>query len=330
MTEVTPGIHRLKLPIPMADSTLAHVNAYLIRGSSGFLLIDGGWNTNEAFASLQEQMAVIGAGIKDISQIVVTHIHPDHYGQAGRLKHLSGAKIAIHEIESGFIEPRYVHMENLLEQTSRLLSSNGVPPGELASIRDATLGLEQHVIPVKPDITLHGGETISTGIFSFHVLWTPGHSAGHICLYEPEKKVLISGDHILPRITSNVSRHPQSGENPLVRYLNSLQDIKKLEVELVLPGHEDPFTGLKPRIDELIRHHETRSREILTSFRSAPKTAYQIAVKSSWGEWHRWQDIPAFHKRLALFETLAHLEMMTVDGRLGRLTKDSIIYYRQN
>ncbi len=329
MTEVSPYIHWLKLPIPMADYSETHVNAYLVEGGDGFLLVDGGWNTDESFDSLQKQLAEIGVGIKDISQIVVTHIHPDHYGQAGRLRRLSGARIAIHEIESGFIDSRYIHMENLLEQSARIMGVHGMPPEELANIRDASVDMVQHVVPVQPDVTLRGGETITTGRFTFQVIWTPGHSAGHICLYEPEKKVLISGDHVLPKITPNISRHPQSGENPLGSYLDSLKDLKKLDVALVLPGHEFPFTEFKPRIDELIQHHEARNREILATLKGEPKTAYEIVQEITWGVAESWQEMPPFHQRLALFETLAHLELMTVSGQLKELSKNGIIYYRQ-
>ena len=329
MTEVTPGIHWLKLPITIRDTSLTHVNAYLVQGDDGYLLVDAGWNTSEAFDSLQKQLAEIGAEIKDISQIVVTHIHPDHYGLVGRLKQLSNAKFALHDVEKGFIASRYINTDKLLEQTARWLNINGVPPDELTHIRDATVGLEQFVAPAYPDVTLHGDETISTGMFTFQVLWTPGHSAGHICLYEPEKKVLISGDHVLPKITPNISRHPQSTENPLGRYLNSLKDLKKLDVALVLPGHESPFVGLKPRIDELIQHHEQRNLEILATTKGEPKTAYQIVKELTWGGGTGWQDMPFFHKRLAIFETLAHLELMTINGQTGKLSRDSIIYYRQ-
>ena len=329
MTEVTPGIHWLKLPITIRDTSLTHVNAYLVQGDDGYLLVDAGWNTSEVFDSLQKQLAEIGAEIKDISQIVVTHIHPDHYGLAGRIKQLANAKLALHDVEKGLIASRYINTNKLLEQIARWLDINGVPPDELPHIRDATLGLEQFVTPAYPDVTLHGGETISTGMFTFQVLWTPGHSAGHICLYEPEKKVLISGDHILPKITSNISRHPQSGENPLGRYLNSLNSLKQLDIELILPGHESPFAELEPRIDELIQHHEQRNLEILATTKGEPKTAYQIVKELTWGGGTGWQDMPFFHKRLAIFETLAHLELMTINGQTGKLSRDSIIYYRQ-
>ncbi len=330
MTEVTPGIHWLKLPISLPDVTLPHVNAYLVRGDHGYLLIDTGWNTDESLAYLQEQLAQIGADIKDISRIVVTHIHPDHYGLAGRLKQLAGTELSLHGIEKELIESRYINMDDLLEQTSSWLVNNGVPLAKLADIRNATLGLEQFVAPVYPDITLRGGEIITTSVFRFQVLWTPGHSPGHICLYEPDEKVLISGDHILPTITPNVSLHPQSTNNPLGNYLISLHELKKLDAGLILPGHENPFTQLRPRIEEIINHHEARNREILATIKGKADTAYQIAMELTWGENADWHDLPLFHRRLAISETLAHLELMTIKGQIARFSEDGIIYYRQN
>ena len=128
MTEIMPGIHQLKLPMTMPGSTLGHVNNYLIQGDNGYLLVDTTVNTDEALDSLLKQLAEIGTDIKDISQILVTHIHPDHYGMAGRIKQLSGANLTIHEIEKGFIESRYINMDKLLEQTAHWLNINGAPP----------------------------------------------------------------------------------------------------------------------------------------------------------------------------------------------------------
>jgi glyoxylase-like metal-dependent hydrolase (beta-lactamase superfamily II) len=329
MTEVTSGIHWIKLPMPTEGSSLAYINVYLIRGNQGYLLVDSGWNTDESFNALKKDLAEIGADIKDISQIVVTHVHPDHYGMAGRIKKLSGATIAMHHIEKEFIEPRYVSMEELLHQTDRMLIANGVPHNEMVALRDATVGLEQYAVPTLPDKTFHDGETVTTGMFTFRVVWTPGHSSGHICLYEPEKKVLLSGDHILPKITPNIGVHPQSIENPLGRYLKSLQEVRELNVELTLPGHDKPFTRLRPRIDEIIRHHHHRNQEILESIAFKPRTAFQIAKVISWGDSSKWQDLPPFHKRMAIFETLAHLEMMAAESRINKLPRGGIIYYGQ-
>ncbi|OGO22142.1 MAG: hypothetical protein A2144_00965 [Chloroflexi bacterium RBG_16_50_9] len=330
MTEVIPRVHWLKLPLDMVKPTPPHVNAYLIQGDRGYLLVDTGWGTDETLDSVKKHLAAIGADFKDISQIIVTHIHPDHYGLAGKIKQLSGAKLAFHEIEKGFIESRYIHMENLLSQTAHLLGMNGVPPDELPLIKNATLGLEQFVSPVNPDVTFRGGETIAFGEFTFKILLTPGHSLGHVCLYEPKKGILICGDHILPTITPNTGRHPQSDENPLKSYLDSLNDMKNLGVDLVLPGHESPFDKFETRVNELIQHHKERNHSILVNLKREPQTAYQIARGLVWGIAFAWPEMPAFHKRLAISETLAHLTFMVDDGRLKQIARDGMIYYRQN
>jgi glyoxylase-like metal-dependent hydrolase (beta-lactamase superfamily II) len=329
MTEITPGIYWLKLPMNVPETTLTHVNVYLVQGDNGYLLVDTGWNTDEVYNSLQKQIAEIGADIRDISRIVITHIHPDHYGLAGRLKQLYGPELTFHNAEKEFIESRYINMDKLLEQTARWLSINGTPSHEMAEMRDATVSMKQYVVPAYPDVTLYGGETINTGRFNFQVIWTPGHSSGHVCLYEPEKKVLLSGDHILPTITPNIGKHPQSIENPLGRFLDSLNELKKMDIGLVLPGHEKPFTELVPRINELIHHHEVRTQEVLATLNSQPKTAYQIAREITWSIADKWQNIPLFHRRMAVFETLSHLELMANNGRIDKISRDSMIYYRQ-
>ena len=165
MTEIQDGIYWLKLPVTIPGSTLGHVNAYLFKGNSGYLLVDTGWNTDESFDSLQKQLAEIGAAIKDITQILVTHIHPDHYGGTGRVKQLSGARIYLHYIEQEFIEPRYIKMDKLLEMTDHWLDINGLPPDDAADLRDATVGLQPYIAPVLPDVTLQGGENIDTGVW---------------------------------------------------------------------------------------------------------------------------------------------------------------------
>ncbi len=317
------------MPIDMADSTLSHVNVYLISGNSGYLLVDTGWNTESSYTALKEGMKEIGANIKDIYRVLVTHIHPDHFGMAGRIKQISGADIAMHEIERGVIDSRYISMDELLQQTLETLTANGTPHDDMVNMRDATVGLEHFVNPKYPDTLLHGGETITTGAFTFRVIWTPGHSAGHVCLYEPDRKILLSGDHVLPTITPNISVHPQSAGNPLGDYIESLHELKHLDVELVLPGHDEPFTGFVPRVDEIIRHHGERNREILSTIESEPKTAYAIAQDVTWGSNASWKILPYFHQRMAIFETLAHLEMMTAEGKIENKQENGIIYYRK-
>jgi glyoxylase-like metal-dependent hydrolase (beta-lactamase superfamily II) len=329
MKEIIPGIYLLPLPLP--DQFTGHVNTYLVQGEDDCLLIDTGWDSAEAFNSLQKQLAEIGAKTEDISQIIVTHIHPDHYGLAGRLKQLSGAKIAAHHLEKDLIESRYVDMKGLLAQLEQWLRVNGVPAHELYGLQTASLEIIEMVNPAIPDISLHGGETIAVGGFSFHVIWAPGHSPGQICLYEPEQKVLFSGDHVLAMVTPNIGLNPQSSPDPLHDYLNSLATIKKLDITLILPGHGRPFTGLKTRIEELFQHHEARNAEILRALDSTPKTAYEVADIITWMPelgGVNLSKLETWDRRIAVLETLAHLEAMKNDGKLDKITKADIIYYQ--
>ncbi len=330
VTEIVAGIYQLQLP--PSGSYLEYVNVYLVRGDSGYLLIDTGWNTEEAFNYLKGQLAKLQVDLTQISQIVVTHIHPDHCGLAGRLKQLSQAKVALHHQEKDFIESRYVNMDELLHQMRQWLHINGVPTEELPELQMASLGMARFVTPALPDVILHGGETLSINSFSFKVIWTPGHSPGHICLYEPNQKLLFTGDHILATITPNIGLNPQSSSNPLGDYINSLNLVKQLEVNLVLPGHEKPFAGLQKRVGELLQHHERRKSEILGILKTKPKTAYQICLEMTWlldtyVNGVRGYDLAPWDKRMAVLETLAHLESMRVDGKVDKFIKDGIVFY---
>jgi glyoxylase-like metal-dependent hydrolase (beta-lactamase superfamily II) len=329
MIEVTSGIYRMPLPVPV--TSLGHINTYLVKGDGGHLLIDTGWNTEESFDSLKEQLAELGVSGSQISQIVVTHAHPDHYGLAGKLKDLFGATLYFHHLEKDFIETRYVSMEELIRELGRWLERNGVPPERLAELQKASLPLLKFVTPTMPDVTLYGGEVINCGDFRLNVLPTPGHAPGHICLYEPDRKILFSGDHILPTITPHVGLHPQSGSNPLGAYLDSLERLKTLEVEIVLPGHEQPFTGFKERVEGIIHHHSLRNAEILAAINSEAKTAFELSTEITWlhdVNGVGWYKLGSWDKRIAILETLAHLEAMRASGELDKFSQEGILYYR--
>ena len=315
--EIVPGIHQIRLPVPGLGDLLA-VNAYLVQAGDGGLLIDTGWNTNQTYSALERQLAEIGVGLSDIKLIVITHFHPDHYGLADRLVKQSGARVALHRVEKAFIDARYLNMDRLLDQTAGLLRLHGVPESELPRLQKASLGVRQYVSPIVPDVTLEGGECIPFGDFVFEVVWTPGHSPGHICLYERQRKLLISGDHVLPLTFSNVGLHPQSGDDPLGHYLGSLGVVEALEVDLVLPAHEHVFSGLRERISEIRQHHESRRAAISQMLEEGPKSAYEVSQRIPWivnGVTMSFADLPALDKRLAVMSTLAHLEPMCASGQ---------------
>ncbi len=330
MIEIIPGIHQLKIPIP--NNPLEYTNTYLLQGDDGYFLIDAGWGDEMAFQALKKQLSEIGVDLKDISQIIITHAHRDHYGLADRLRQLSQAKVSLHHLEKNIIAPRYQNIDEVIHQLDQWFHANGVPADELPTSQAAFAGMSRPPVMALPDISLTGTETISTGIFNLQVLWTPGHSPGHICLYESKQKILLAGDHVLPVVTPNVSLQPNSKTNPLGDFINSLAKVKELDVNLVLPAHEKVFNNLQRRVDEIIQHHEQRSSEMLETMKDGPKTAYQVSTAIIWMPEFggvRFQNLAPWDKRMAVAETLAHLEAMRVGGRVTKFSRDSIIYYQR-
>ena len=328
--EIIPGIHQLRLPIPSPNNQVTHVNIHLIRGGDGWLLVDTGWNTTWAFNALEKYLKEIGIGFKDITQILITHMHGDHYGLSGKLKELSKATIALHQIENALIDFRYTNLDIFSVELSRWFHLNGVPERELHHLEAALQREKKLVLITSPDIILQGGEKIPFGSFNFEVLWTPGHSPGHICLYEPASRLLLSGDHVLPTIFPNVGLYPHSGDNPLGDYLNSLKAIEQLDIDLVLPSHEDVFTNLKQRIQEIYHHHEERRKAIIEVLKEGAKTAYEISQRIPWilnGVTTSFAELPPLDKRLAVMSALAHLEPLQADEEVGKIPRNGTMLY---
>jgi glyoxylase-like metal-dependent hydrolase (beta-lactamase superfamily II) len=326
--EIVRDVYQIRIPLPSVP--LEYVNVYVVNGAEGAILIDTGWNTPEAFSALEFGLKGHGIAWKDIRQIVVTHIHPDHYGLAKKIREYSGAAVAMHRTEAGFIGPRYLNFGNLLEELGRDLYRNGVPSAELPGLEDASLWMNDFVMPLMPDVELDNGDRISNGTFEFEVMLTPGHSAGHICLYEARRKLLFSGDHILFEITPNVSYHPQSGDNPLGDYINSLETMAGLEVNLVFPGHGPVFNSLRIRVEEICSHHGQRERVIMKAASEEPKTVYQIAAEIPWIPDQGgvgFQNLEGMDRRLAIMETIAHLKLLLAEGRVREIERDGISFY---
>jgi glyoxylase-like metal-dependent hydrolase (beta-lactamase superfamily II) len=325
--QIVPGIWELKVPIP--NNPLENTNVYLLKRDGGYLLIDTGWNSDLALHALETELAAAGAAFAGIKEIVVTHAHFDHYGLVGKIKQLSGAKVYMHQRDEEIFRTRYAITDEFRRESEEWFYSNGVPRHEMSLIH-MPFGAMRGMVPQKPDVHLHGGETITANSLSLQVIWTPGHSPGHICLYEAKHRLLFSGDHVLPVITPNISLPPRSDGNPLGDFVKSLETVRKLDVETVLPAHENVFHDLPKRVREIEEHHEIRSNEILKALESSPKTAYEVSAYITWmpemGGVH-FKDLMPGDQRAAVSETLAHLRAMTVDGRLKVLSKGGIFYY---
>ncbi|MFC1991973.1 MBL fold metallo-hydrolase [Chloroflexota bacterium] len=330
MTEMIPGIYQLKIPIP--NNPLGYTNSYLVRGDDGYTIIDPGMNNDVSFDALQKELAEVGVAFTDITRIIGTHAHVDHYGLSGRVKKLSKAKILAHHLVRDTIKTMSKRHQERGQQMDEWLRLNGVPAFDNSELhKRGPRERPRFPRPAVPDILLQGGETIVIGSFRLKVLWTPGHDPGQICLYEPTQKVLFSGDHVLPVTTPHVGLRNESSLNPLGDFLNSLNAVKELEADLVLPGHEETFTNLRARVVGLIRHHHQRDTEILEALKAEPKTAYQISTGITWMPTQggvKFSDLISWHQRMAVSETLAHLKPMDIEGRITKISRDGIVYYQ--
>ncbi|MEK7354513.1 MAG: MBL fold metallo-hydrolase [Chloroflexota bacterium] len=343
MTEIIPGIYQLKVPIP--NNPLGNTNSYLLKGDDGYLIIDPGMNHDESFAALGKELTAIGVAFEEITRILATHSHGDHYGLAGRIKKLSNATIIVHQTARDNMQFMAQHRQGRGEEMEKWLLLNGVPKSDPAELQRGPGGAQrggpqgggprppQFPEPTMPDVLLQGGETINVGSFSLEVLFTPGHDPGHICLYESTHKILFSGDHVLPGITPSVGLQTDSALNPLGNFLNSLNAVKHLDVTLVLPAHEQTFTDLKGRVDEIIAHHAHRDAEIMAAMNGEARTAYEISTVITWmpslgGK--KFAELGPWDKRMAVMETLAHLKVMKDSGKVGTILKDSTVYYHGN
>lgn len=324
--EVLSGLYQLKVPIP--DNPLGWVLPYLIPGEDGYTLVDSGWNTPEAFAALESELRELSLTFNDIKRLLVTHVHPDHYGLAGRIKEVCGATVIIHQRERDFIRSRYRQPEQLLERMRAWLTEHGVPRDEVQDLQSAAMPVRQFVVPVEPDAVLWGGETLDFGLYKFEVLWTPGHSPGHVCFYDRTQRIILTGDHVLPSITPNVSLHPQQMGNPLGDYLASLQRLEPLEVEDVFPAHEYEFKDLRGRLREIAEHHEQRLNEMLGIIGDERRTAYDVASRVVWTI-GTFDSFSPWMRRAAISETLAHLEYAVYEGRLRQAKEDGVVRYER-
>jgi glyoxylase-like metal-dependent hydrolase (beta-lactamase superfamily II) len=326
--ELFKGINQIKLPLLKTGPE--NVNVYIIEGTDGNLMIDTGWNTPEAFNTLAQEMKNSGFAMKDITNIVITHLHPDHMGLAGKVAELSGAGIVVSETENKLLDSYYTHPESLISQMILFFMANGVPEWELKMLAEASFNIRNYVTPFKATTLLKPGDRVTMAPYEFQVMATPGHSPGHICLYEPNKKYFFSGDHILAEVVPNVGYHPLSGENPLGDYVNSLNALAGLEVRFVFPGHSSVFSGLAPKIDDIQRFHQDRMNKIQRAMGVEQKNAWDIAKAIPWivnGDETAYDKLEPIDRRLALLETLAHLQYLVAENKGKRITEGEKTLY---
>jgi glyoxylase-like metal-dependent hydrolase (beta-lactamase superfamily II) len=318
--QVRPGLWSIPVPIP--DSPLRYVFVYVFESQTGAYLVDSGWNTDDAYETLQAGLAQAGFEVSDVRGVLVTHIHPDHYGLAGRVREASGAWVALHPADAALISDRYDEPDALLEKMGAMLRSMGAPAGELQELQRASMPVRAFVSSVQPDVLLQDGGQPKVEGWDLTAIWTPGHSPGHLCFWEPRYRLMLSGDHVLPRITPNIPFHPQAGDDPLGDYLRSLERIEGYSAQEVLPGHEHRFVGLQERLYELHAHHQHRLAEVVAAVREGQATAWAVAARMEWSR--PFERIHGFMRRAAVGEAMAHLRALTRRGVLREVPGEPI------
>ncbi len=303
--EVIPGVFAITLPLPFE---LNHINLYLIRLDDGYLLVDCGLGTDASFQALEDGLRALGIGFGDIRRILLTHTHPDHVGQAPRLLSLTGARLLMHPEEAALLA-KIADSQDRPHWLDEVLEESGVPAAMVSDIHAAFAKFRKSFRKLDPDALLAPGEMLATAIGELEVLWTPGHSPGHVCLYSPERRVLLSGDHMLPGITPNIGWLP--GQDTLADYLSSLDLAESREVDQVIPSHGEPFDDHRGWIRDTRAHHADRCQRIVESIAQTPKTVHEM-VGDLWNF-----PLSPFNHRFAIFEVLAHLVYLERQGRVA-------------
>ncbi len=330
--EIIPELYRL--PIPLPNNSLSSVNVYAAVSADGLRLIDSGWNAPEVYTALVDELRELGMQVSDIKEILLTHNHPDHIGLAERFAREAGARLLLHRLDAASEAAYAEDRQGMLAEMQIWLQTNGMPREERETLIGGMHRMAFRIPTYRPDTLLEGGEVLAWHPFRFEVIWTPGHAAGLVCLYEPQAQVLISSDHVLERISPNIGLSARQSGDPLEEYLRSLQLVRDVPVKLVLPGHGAPFSDLAGRVDALIAHHEQRLQEMVDALADEDdggQTAYGIASRLSWrGSEHGWQRLQPFDRLGALSETLAHLHYLTNQGQASRHVQDGGIFYRRD
>lgn len=307
-----------RLDIPLAGNPLKNLNSYLITGERS-LLIDTGFRQEACREAMERQLRQIGVD-RERMDIFLTHLHNDHTGLSTDLLRpgcrmyigaADGARMAAGRDTAYWraVDAAYLR--------------DGFSEEEMAVLWDSNPAKNAGPLPYADHILLRGGDTLSYGGYTLHCLETPGHTPGHMCLYERERRWLFSGDHVLFHITPNICRWEGVADS-LGDYLKSLQAMRDLPAELVLPAHREETGDLRGRILELEAHHARRVADALAAVRREPGlTAYAVAGRMAWSiRCRSWAEFPLTQKFFAVGEALAHLDYLEVRGQVERRERE--------
>jgi len=309
---VARGIYRLRLPLPFPG--VPHCNAWAVQGQGGVVLFDTGMHEPDSMEQLERAMAMCDLRVEQVRLVVCTHAHLDHCGQAGAIVERAGCQFLMH--------PNHDHLRRMVEDPHALLMrqlevarQSGVPEEALRRYASARREQRSSVVPVpEPDAPLVSGVQIETDLGTWTTYETPGHSPSHVCLYQPERRLLISGDHLLGR----VSLYFDYGysPDPAGEYLHSMDIVEPLGARLCLAGHGRTFADVGAHIQASRDLVHRRLAATLGALADGPRSAFEI-VPEVYG-----QALSELNAHWLLSKVLCYLTHLRAEGRVESIPGD--------
>ena len=321
MEEIFPHLYRIVVPLPR--NPLKEVNSWVFASDDRNLIIDTGMNRKACSEALLAGLEELKVDLEK-TDFLVTHLHADHLGLVSSLAR-EGSKAYMGRLDASMMESGggWHRMADFAHQA-------GFPEDELEAAIFNHPGYKYGPQQMIKFTYLSDGEIIQIGDYSLQCVETPGHSRGHICLYEEDKKFLLSGDHILIDITPNLQAWSHE-DNTLGQYIESLNKVNELDMNLALPGHRRIIEDPKARIKELKEHHKNRCNEILSILEKGDMNAYRVASKMTWDITYKtWEEFPVSQKWFATGEAIAHLIFLEAKGFVKHEAQNGLDVYSLN
>jgi glyoxylase-like metal-dependent hydrolase (beta-lactamase superfamily II) len=319
--EIAKDLYRISVPLPM--TSLKSVNSYVVKDRERNMVIDTGVYNDDCFDAMQVAFKELGIDLQK-TDFFVTHCHTDQNGLICRFIS-DGSYVSMNLQEAGLI--RKFRLGTIFSEMEEFIDFTGFPekdPRKILTIPEGYLSRETNACHLW---FVEDADIIERGDYRFMCIETKGHSNGHMCLYEPEKKFLISGDHLLKDDVPSI-RGRIGDKNVLTQYLSSLDKVEALDVDMVLPGHGDRFGNCKERINELKNYHMQKKYKIISVLQTGGKNVYQTASQMVWDvRCDSWDSLSLARKFLATGETYAYLEYLEKNGEIERTMKRQTAVY---
>ncbi|CAN5239494.1 MBL fold metallo-hydrolase [soil metagenome] len=304
---VADGVWRLTTPLPFRPR---EVHAYLLQVEEGaFVLVDGGANTDDAWAALDAGVQEVAGQWQRVTAHVVTHMHLDHFGLARRVHEASRAPLLMHRLDAERAAHAEAQPEEEADYRQELLRQSGAPEELILAV---TAGREE-AVPltgfVAADVLLEGEAGALPGVEGWQFVWTPGHTAGHLSLFRAADRVLVAGDAVLPRITPTIGVNRQRSD-PVGDYLDALQRLERLNPTLGVAGHDELIKDPPERLRELRDATQQENKRVDDCLAEDAVSAWEIVRRRYPG-----RELPPSVQMLALRETLAHLQHLVLSER---------------